>query len=205
MRDEIARGLSDARLAQGELNIRAGREMLRRIDGLVDAGTSFMFETTLASLTYARKIPKWGQRGYTAALIYLRLPNVEMSIERVRRRVAQGGHDIPEAVIRQRFAKSSAYFEKYYKSIVDEWYVWDSLEDEFQQAGSGKIDGHSSQRSRSAATTRQSCSRCNAWPLRYPCRPVRAWRRYGGYFSSRCDGHQHVQYQTNFLDDIDFR
>ena len=94
--DEIARGLSHARLAQGELNIRAGREMLRRIDGLVDAGTSFMFETTLASLTYARKIPKWGQRGYTAALIYLRLPNVEMSIERVRRRVAQGGHDIPK-------------------------------------------------------------------------------------------------------------
>jgi predicted ABC-type ATPase len=136
--DEIARGLAHAGLAQSELSIRAGREMLRQIDRLVDAGASFMIETTLASLTYARKIPKWGQRGYTAALIYLRLPNVEMAVERVRRRVAQGGHDIPEGVIRQRFARSSDYFEKYYKPIVDEWYVWDSLEDEFRQAENWK-------------------------------------------------------------------
>ena len=125
-----------ARLSQGERDIRAGREMLGKIDALVDAGASFMFETTLASLTYARKIPAWRRRGYRAALIYLRLSTVEMSIERVRRRVAQGGHDIPERVIRQRFAKSSDYLEKYYKSIVDEWYIWDSLEGEFRQAES---------------------------------------------------------------------
>jgi predicted ABC-type ATPase len=136
--DEIARGLAGTRLAQGELNVRAGREMLRRIDGLVEAGVSLMFETTLASLTYARKIPNWRQRGYTVALIYLRLANVEMSVERVQRRVAQGGHDIPENVIRQRFTRSSDYFEKYYKSIVDEWYVWDSLEGKFRQAISWK-------------------------------------------------------------------
>lgn len=49
--DEIARGLVNARLSQGELDIRAGREMLGQIDALVDAGASFMFETTLASLT----------------------------------------------------------------------------------------------------------------------------------------------------------
>jgi predicted ABC-type ATPase len=136
--DEIARGLANPRLAQGELNIRAGREMLRRIDSLVDAGASFMFESTLASLTYARKIPIWRQRGYRVALIYLRLASVELSIERVRRRVAQGGHDIPQDVIRQRFVRSSDYFEKYYKSTVDEWYVWDSLEDHFRQAESWK-------------------------------------------------------------------
>jgi len=59
-----------------------------------------------------------------------------MSVERVRRRVAQGGHGIPESVIRQRFAKSVDYFEKHYKAIVDEWYVWDSLEDEFRLAES---------------------------------------------------------------------
>ncbi|MHB8271233.1 zeta toxin family protein [Bradyrhizobium sp.] len=136
--DEIARDLARPRLAQGELNIRAGREMLRQIDGSVEAGVSLMFETTLASLTYARKIPNWRQRGYTVALIYLRLPNVEMSIVRVKRRVAHGGHDIPEGVIRQRFSRSFDYFEKYYKSIVDEWYVWDSLEGEFRHAGSWK-------------------------------------------------------------------
>jgi predicted ABC-type ATPase len=136
--DEIARGLAHPKLGQGELDIRAGREMLRRIDVLVEARVSFMLETTLASLTYARKIPNWRQHGYAVALIYLRLLNVEMSIERVRRRVAQGGHDIPEHVVRQRFVKSFDYLEKCYKSIVDEWYIWDSLEGEFRQAESGK-------------------------------------------------------------------
>jgi predicted ABC-type ATPase len=105
--------------------------MLSRIIGLVGARTEFMFETTLASLSYAAKLPVWQAQGYTVALIYLRLQSVEMSIDRVRRRVAAGGHGIPETVIRQRFDKSAAYLESHYKPIVDEWYVWDSLEGEF--------------------------------------------------------------------------
>jgi len=104
--DEIARELTAAGLSQVQRDVPAGREMLRRMEALVATRGSFMFETTLASLTYARRIPEWRQRGYVVALIYLRLPDVAMSIERVRRRVAQGGHGIPEAVIRQRFAKS---------------------------------------------------------------------------------------------------
>lgn len=132
--DEIARELAGLGLAPAHVNLRAGREMLARIDTLVDAGTEFMFETTLASLSYAQKILAWRARGYTIALIYLRLPNVEMSIDRVRRRVTAGGHDIPEQIIRQRFAKSSEYLESIYKPLVDEWYIWDSLEGQFQLA-----------------------------------------------------------------------
>ena len=93
-----------------------------------------MFETTLASLTYARKIPDWRVRRYHVALIYVRLPTVEHSIARVRRRVADGGHGMPEDVIRRRFDKSLCYLESHYKPIVDEWEVWDSLEGEFRRA-----------------------------------------------------------------------
>lgn len=132
--DEIARDLIATGLSEGQRNVRAGREMLKRIDALAAQRASFMFETTLASLTYVRKIARWRQHGYVVALIYLRLPDVEMSIERVRRRVAQGGHGLPENVIRQRFAKSADYLERHYKGIVDEWYVWDSLEGEFRRA-----------------------------------------------------------------------
>jgi predicted ABC-type ATPase len=95
---------------------------------LADTQKEFMFETTLASLGYAQKIPTWQMRGYSIALIYLRLPSIERSIERVRKRVEAGGHSIPEDVIRKRFAKSLDYFENLYKPIVDEWYVWNSLE-----------------------------------------------------------------------------
>jgi predicted ABC-type ATPase len=40
------------------------------------------------------------------------------------------GHDIPEETIRRRFDKSISYFETY-KSIVNEWYVWDSVDGGF--------------------------------------------------------------------------
>jgi predicted ABC-type ATPase len=132
--DEIAREIAQPHLSKEAIDLRAAREMLRRIDALADAQEPFMFETTLASLTYARKAEDWRRRGFHVALIYLRLPNVQASVDRVRRRVAAGGHGIREAVIRTRFAKSLKYLDELYKPAVDEWYVWDSMEGEFRLA-----------------------------------------------------------------------
>lgn len=128
--DEIAGGLAgqDARTS---LDFEAARSMLRRVDELVEAGTDFVVETTLANLTYAQKIPVWRKRGYLVSLVYLRLETVEDSIARVRKRVAAGGHDIPEDTIRRRFGRSRNYFEIIYQPIVDEWYIWASLEGSF--------------------------------------------------------------------------
>jgi predicted ABC-type ATPase len=113
-------------------DVRAARQMLRRLDDLAASRQGFAFETTLASLSYARRIPKWQSAGYAVALIYLRLPSVEAAIDRVARRVAAGGHAIPEHTIRRRFAKSAEYLERLYKAIVDEWYIWESLEGSFR-------------------------------------------------------------------------
>jgi predicted ABC-type ATPase len=132
--DEIAREIAHLNLPPGALDIRAGRMMLERIDVAVAERKELMLETTLASLTYAKKIPIWQQAGYSVALIYLRLANVGQSIERVRRRVEAGGHAIPEDVIRKRFEKSRDYLERIYKPIVDEWYIWESLEGDFALA-----------------------------------------------------------------------
>lgn len=130
--DEIARRLTGGAQAGAADDLRAAREMLQRLDELAAAKQGFAFETTLASLSYAQRIPRWQSAGYKVALIYLRLPSVDAAIERVARRVAAGGHDIPEGTIRQRFAKSADYLERLYKPIVDEWYMWESLEDIFR-------------------------------------------------------------------------
>jgi hypothetical protein len=60
--DEIARG-SDARGIPSRSDVAAGRLMLRRVDELVKANANFALETTLATLTYARKIPVWRKKG----------------------------------------------------------------------------------------------------------------------------------------------
>jgi predicted ABC-type ATPase len=131
--DEISRALGAPNMPVASTNMRAARAMLRRVEELIESGTDLVLETTLASLTYARKIPIWRLRGYHVALIYIRLPDPEQSIERVRRRVAAGGHGIPEDIIRRRFEKSLRYLEDYYKPIVDEWEIWDSLEGDFRR------------------------------------------------------------------------
>lgn len=100
------------RTGKTKTDLLAGRAMLTRIDDLVNAGEEFMLETTLATLVYAQRIPRWKASGYRVGLIYLRLPSADHSFERVRRRIAAGGHAIPEAIIRQRFVKSLEYLDR---------------------------------------------------------------------------------------------
>lgn len=129
--DEIARDLTAAGRASTSIEIAAGRRMLRLLDELVEARRDFMFETTLASLHYRKKLRHWREMGHSIAIVYLSLPTAEHAVERVARRVAAGGHGIPEDTIRQRFHRSWDYFNRYYKALTDEWYVWESREGEF--------------------------------------------------------------------------
>jgi predicted ABC-type ATPase len=136
--DEISRALALERGARGRSDTLAGRMMLERIDELIGAHVDFVIETTLATLIYARKIPTWRQQGYHVTLFYLRLRSVADSLDRVRRRVQAGGHDIPKEIIERRFGKSQNYFERIYKPIVDVWYEWESHEGEFKRINSSE-------------------------------------------------------------------
>lgn len=122
--DLIAKGLSPF---QPELAaIRSGRIMLEQIRAHAKRGESFSFETTLSGLGYARMIPRWRGWGYQVKLFFLRLPSPEMAIARVRQRVLEGGHDVPEAVIRRRFDKGWYNYEHMYRELVDEWALYDN-------------------------------------------------------------------------------
>ncbi len=54
----------------------------------------------------------------------------ERAIGRVAQRVAEGGHDVPEQVIRRRFAAGWYNFEHLYRDLVDEWALYDNSGDE---------------------------------------------------------------------------
>jgi len=106
--------------------VRAGRLMLQTIFDLARRGESFAFETTLAGRSYLGHIPHWRASGYHVTLFYLKLPSPEMAIARVEERVSQGGHNVPEAVIRRRFAAGWKNFEELYRNAVDAWGVYDN-------------------------------------------------------------------------------
>lgn len=126
--DLIAAGLSP--FAPDAAALRAGRLMLEEIRRHVTAGDSFAFETTLAGRGYASMISRWRAAGYRVSLVFLRLDSSEMAIARVAERVRQGGHDIPEPVIRRRFASGLRNFTELYAPLVDAWVLYDNSGDE---------------------------------------------------------------------------
>ncbi|OZB74141.1 MAG: Zeta toxin family protein [Thiomonas sp. 14-64-326] len=108
---------------------RAARLMLEEIDLRVKNGKSFALETTLSGRGYAAQIPRWHALGYHAKLVFLSLPDAEMAVQRVAARVAQGGHAIPEAVIRRRFSAGLLNFHHLYKPLVNAWALYDNSGD----------------------------------------------------------------------------
>jgi len=108
--------------------VEAGRLMLRRIDALVRQQQSFAFETTLAGRGFLRHIKEWRAEGYKVGLAFLSLPTPEQAMNRVAKRVRQGGHDIPEEVIRRRFHAGLKNFDEIYKDRVDYWRKYDQIQ-----------------------------------------------------------------------------
>jgi predicted ABC-type ATPase len=122
--DMIAARLSPK--APERVAIAAGRQMLEEIATLAQQRADFGFETTLAGRGHLNLIRDLRRRGYEAHFFYLWLPSVELAISRVKERVLRGGHDIPEDVLRRRFARSFRNFWNYYRSSADEWTLFDS-------------------------------------------------------------------------------
>ena len=122
--DMIAQELSPSNPEAAALA--AGKAMLREIDRRASEGESFAVETTLATRIYLRRIRRWRAAGYDVRLLFLSLPSVDMAIDRVASRVCQGGHNIPEDVIRRRFVSGLNNFHNLYKTVVTGWRLYDN-------------------------------------------------------------------------------
>ena len=105
---------------------KAGRLMLAEIHEHSQRGKSFAFETTLSGRGYARLIPRWRKDGYAVKLFFLRLDSPELAIDRVRHRVREGGHNVPESTIRRRFVTGLRNFAEVYQPIVSEWALYEN-------------------------------------------------------------------------------
>ena len=122
--DTIALGL--AAFNPESVAFEAGRVMLKRLHALAGQGTDFAFETTLATRSYASWIRTLRQKNYEFHLIYLWLRTVELAIERVHERVRGGGHSVPDAVVRRRYAKGIRNFFDLYQGLADTWGIYDN-------------------------------------------------------------------------------
>jgi predicted ABC-type ATPase len=122
--DEFAREITPA--SSSSASLAAGRKMLTRMRQLVELGESFGFESTLSGRTYASFLKNWKRAGWRIIILFLWLPTPEDAIDRVKKRVLAGGHDIPPADIRRRYNSGLANLLALYIPLADELEVYDN-------------------------------------------------------------------------------
>lgn len=133
--DLIAAGLSPFNPEQAA--IKAGRLMLEQLAEHAQRGEDFAFETTLSGRAYLRMIRQWRQQGYRVKLIFLALDRPEEAIARVTQRVAQGGHFVPDELVRRRFAAGLRNCKTLYCQEVDDWFLYNTSGDEWTKIDQG--------------------------------------------------------------------
>ncbi len=128
--DEIARGISPFH-PEGAA-IQAGKIMLNRIDELLEKGVDFAIETTLTTYSYQHTIRIAQSKGYIVTLLFFWLNSEELAIDRVKQRVSEGGHNIPEATIRRRYHRGMNYLFRFFLDICDNYIVVDNSNHEHE-------------------------------------------------------------------------
>ncbi len=137
--DEIARGLSPFQPERA--GIQAGRLMLTRIKSLLESGENFAFETTLSTKSYVNFLKVAKDKGYQITLLFFWLNSVDLAISRVKTRVKEGGHNIPENVIRRRYKGGLTNFFELYITIVDNWMLINNSGEPYEIVAEGSTDG----------------------------------------------------------------
>ena len=84
----------------------AGKIAVKNISKYLEDGITFNQETTLCGNSIIRNIMKAKEKGYFIELHYVGVESAEIAKERVRYRVEQGGHGIPEEDIERRYVET---------------------------------------------------------------------------------------------------
>ena len=122
--DLMAQGMSptDIRLSA----IKAGKLTLERIAELIEARSSFAFETTLSGRGHLKTLSEAKSLGYQIVLYYLWMPEPAQLSLRIAHRVLAGGHDVPKADVLRRYARSRENVGAY-AALADSFLVFDAL------------------------------------------------------------------------------
>lgn len=122
--DLIAQGLSP--FSPRSVAIKAGKLVLAQIHEFAEKGVDFGFESTLSGKSYVKLLKKLKEKGYQLHLFFLWIPGPQLAINRIKGRVAEGGHDVPIRDIRRRFGRSIDNFLKLYQPLLDSWIIFNN-------------------------------------------------------------------------------
>jgi predicted ABC-type ATPase len=121
--DEIARGLSPLAPALAERE--AARIALARARDFIAHDIVFSMETTMSGHVQLALMREAKANGMSPALLYFSVRDPEICLERIARRVAEGGHDVAEQIVRRRFVRSHDNLRDYC-AAADLWRIYEA-------------------------------------------------------------------------------
>ncbi|HEX2553635.1 MAG TPA: AAA family ATPase [Microvirga sp.] len=121
--DEIARGLPP--LEPSAAQTEAARIALSRARFFMRERATFAMVTTLSGQSHLHLLGEAADAGLSTAMLYSSVRDPAICLERIARRVAEGGHDVPEPVVRRRFARGLANLPAYAR-ICELWRVYEA-------------------------------------------------------------------------------
>ena len=104
----------------------AGRIFFQRINRLVDDNTPFAIETTLSGKYITKMIERLKKENYQVKMVYIFVETPLLSIERIKIRVLNGGHHVPDDDVIRRYTRSKINFWNLYRPLVDSWEIYDN-------------------------------------------------------------------------------
>lgn len=106
--DEVARQLmvNNTNLSVEEANSQAWHMGFSQLNRAINEAQNYTFETILGGTSICQTLHEAINQGQEVRFLYCGLNSVELHIQRVAERVANGGHVIPEDKIRQRWTNS---------------------------------------------------------------------------------------------------
>ena len=115
-------------VSQDELNLKAAKEIDQKVVACIENGQSFLVETVLSSDKYRDDVITAKEKGFKIGLIYLSLYPPELSPERIRVRVAKGGHNVDHDKAIKRHRKSHEQLS-WFAAQADTLFVFDNSGD----------------------------------------------------------------------------
>ena len=106
--------------------LKAAKMTLEIMDENIAAKRDFAFETTLSGRSYAMKLKQIKDAGFTVWMFYLWIPSPELSIQRIKERVNQGGHDVPTQDVLRRFERTQRNLFTLYRPLLDSLWFFDN-------------------------------------------------------------------------------
>ena len=122
--DKIAAGIAPHDFEHASFH--AGRLLISEVRNRLAAKENFAFESTLSGKTWLNFLNEAVTCGYEISIYFIFLNSIERNLNRIKKRVSQGGHPIPDEAVFRRHPRCFSNFWNLYRPLCSEWHIFDN-------------------------------------------------------------------------------